>query len=481
MLTRNHIGLGVLLVYLCSVGLLLRYLIADLDPRYREATEASLVDTSYLLASLLEHDASGGQLDLERLQAGMQSLNAKQFQATIFAATKTQAHLRVYVTDQRGKVLFDSQGKAAGQDYSRWRDVARTLHGQYGARTTSDTIGDKATDILYVSAPIVINRQIVGVVSTGKPVSSFGPFVDHARQRILSYGLIVVLTVLAMVVLLLVWFAKPFGLFMEYVRHIRTQRNLSLPRLGRRTLGLIGAVYQEIQNALAGRHYIAEYVQTLTHEIKSPLSVIRGTAALLREPMPVEQQARFLENITRESQRIQELVDRMLELTELETKPGLESTQSVNLASLVRDAVHAIQPLAQQRGIQISMPHQPDALVDGDPFLLQRAIANLLANAVDFSPTNGIITVYLSLDHQQVRLAISDQGTGIPDYAADKIFQKFYSLPRPHTQRKSTGLGLAFVREIADLHQGRISLHNHPDGGAEALLQLPLHRQSTRS
>ena len=69
---------------------------------------------------------------------------------------------------------------------------------------------------------------------------------------------------------------------------------------------------------------------------------------------------------------------------------------------------------------------------------------------------------------------MQDQGPGIPEYAQDKVFEKFYSLARPHSSKKSTGLGLSFVREIASLHQGRIELGNAPDGGAVAVLTLPL-------
>jgi two-component system sensor histidine kinase CreC len=71
-------------------------------------------------------------------------------------------------------------------------------------------------------------------------------------------------------------------------------------------------------------------------------------------------------------------------------------------------------------------------------------------------------------------VTVRDQGPGIPDYAEDKVFEKFYSLARPHTQKKSTGLGLSFVKEIAELHHGRVSLCNAAEGGALAVLSLPV-------
>ena len=114
-----------------------------------------------------------------------------------------------------------------------------------------------------------------------------------------------------------------------------------------------------------------------------------------------------------------------------------------------------------------------DACVDGDPLLLRRAIGNLLDNALDFSPDSGAIEIALTRKGSRVDVSIRDHGPGIPDFADAKVFEKFFSLARPHNKRKSTGLGLAFVKEIAELHHGRVTLRNAKGGGALATLNLP--------
>jgi len=125
------------------------------------------------------------------------------------------------------------------------------------------------------------------------------------------------------------------------------------------------------------------------------------------------------------------------------------------------------------RGIAVTLDAAADAAVDGDPLLLQRAVGNLLDNALDFSPQGATIEVALTRRGRLAEVSVRDHGPGIPDYADQKIFEKFYSLARPGSQRKSTGLGLPFVREIAALHQGRITLRNAEGGGAVAVLTLP--------
>jgi two-component system sensor histidine kinase CreC len=110
--------------------------------------------------------------------------------------------------------------------------------------------------------------------------------------------------------------------------------------------------------------------------------------------------------------------------------------------------------------------------VQGERFLLQRALANLLHNAVEFSPRGGEIEVRAAIEGRHCRVTVRDHGPGIPDYALDRVFEKFYSLRRPESGRKGTGLGLSFVKEIAALHRGSVQLANHPDGGALATLTL---------
>jgi two-component system sensor histidine kinase CreC len=280
--------------------------------------------------------------------------------------------------------------------------------------------------------------------------------------------------VLLLVVIVSVWLVRPFGLIADYVRYVRSQRSFSLPRLGRRALGAIGAAYDEMRDALAGRNYVADYVQTLTHEVKSPLSAIRGAAELLQEPMPDADRARFIANIARETHRIQELVDRMMELTALESRRSLERRAPVALLPLVHEIAASAQAAAATRKLTIVVEDGPDASVEGDAFLLQRAVSNLLDNALDFSPEGGTVRLSLQLHRRTVDLRVQDSGPGIPDYAESKVFEKFYSLARPHSRKKSTGLGLSFVSEIAELHEGRITLKNAAVGGAIATLSLPL-------
>jgi two-component system sensor histidine kinase CreC len=485
MTKRNRVFAAVLLAYAIGVGWLMWRQLAEIDPRYRESAEESLVEVAHLMAAQIERrwDERGVTpaepvIDLGSLEPLFRDLYARELDADIFGFRKTRIELRMTVVDASGRVLFDSLGRSEGADHSQWRDVKLALAGRYGARTTPDLVNDATTAVMYVAAPLRRDGAIVGAVSVGKPAQSFGQFVEAARRKTIVIGITSVLAVALLVAILSVWLVRPFGLLADYWRYVRAQRHFSLPRLGRRALGTLGAAYDEMRDALTGRSYVADYVQTLTHELKSPLSAIRGAAELLHEDeaMPAADRARFVANIERETARIQALVDRMMELAALESRRALERTGPVALRALLDERVASAQAAGAPRGITVSLDAPEDATIDGDALLLQRAVGNLLDNALDFSPPGGHIELTLRRAARSAEIAVRDHGPGIPDYADERVFEKFYSLARPGTQRKSTGLGLPFVREIAALHGGRIALRNAEGGGALALLTLPLSR-----
>ncbi|MDQ6627830.1 MAG: two-component system sensor histidine kinase CreC [Pseudomonadota bacterium] len=479
MSTRNRVFIGILVAYALGVAFLMYRQLGDIDPRYRESAEESLVETAHLMATLVETQSADGVLRTEALEPVFRTLYARRFSADIYGVEKTRVELRMTVVDRGGRVVFDSRGIGLGADHSRWHDVFLALHGRYGARTTADIEGDARTSVMYVGVPIHDmsasgGGAIVGALSVGKPVQSFGQFIEAARRKTLLLGATSVVAVALLVMILSVWLVRPFGLIADYVAYVRAQRSFSLPRLGRRALGALGAAYDEMRDALAGRNYVADYVQTLTHEVKGPLSAIRGAAELLQEPMADADRSRFVANIAREALRIQELVDRMLELTALESRKSLDRAAPVPIGTLVAEVANAAAASAQSRGLRIVIEGAESPVVDGDAFLLQRAVANLVDNALDFSPPNGCVEIEVTTHARSCDIVVRDSGPGIPPYAEAKVFEKFYSLPRPATAKKSTGLGLSFVKEIAELHRGRVTLKNGIDGGAVARLSLPL-------
>ncbi len=474
---RTRIFLGVVVVYIAAVVFLLYRVSLDLDPRYRESAEESLVDTANLLATLLERQAYSGVIQTEDLERTLQQLVKRPLNARIFNVQKTRIDLHVYVTDANGVVLFDSAGRDVGKDYRTWIDVGRTLAGQYGARTTLADPGDPTSAVMYVGAAIRERGapdaadEIVGMVGVGKPIAAFSPFIANARDKLIIVGVIAVAAFALLLLMVTVWLVRPFGLVTDVWRALRAR-----PGEARPLAHSVRAAFSDMRDALAGKSYVDEYVAALTHEIKSPLAAIRGAAELLREPLPEDARIRFVGNVEEQARRAQDLVERMLELSGLERKRALPQKEIVALAEIADAVRDEMTPLATQRNVELFIDVDPDLTVMGDRFLLQRALANLVFNAVEFSPRETTVTVDAHEVRGRVELTVRDHGPGLPPFAEERVFEKFFSLPRPDTGRKGTGLGLAFVREVATLHGGAARLSNHPDGGAIATLALPRRR-----
>ncbi len=462
-----------LAIYAGGGALLMRWALNQVRPRYLESMEESMVDTSVLLASILETQLPSGPVNGDLFRQAYTAARGQAFEARIFSLRKTAIDLRVYVTDDRGRVVFDSRGRDEGRDYSRWNDVARTLRGQYGARSTRDVAGDDNTQVIYVAAPVHRDGRIVGVVAVGKPTRGINALVAAARGRILAGALAGGVVVLLALLLVASWVIAPLENLTAYARAVRDRLPAAPPRLPGRTLGELGTALEEMRAALEGRRQIDRYTQSLAHEVKAPLAAIRGAAELLGEEMPAPDRARFLGTIRSEGARIQQIVDRLLELSSLEARKALQHTERLEAAALLAEAAGALRPAFEAGRVGLEVGGGNGIWLRGERVLLREALVNLLQNALEFTPAGGSVRLHAEAAADGVVLSVADTGPGVPDYALARAFERFYSLPRPGSARKSTGLGLSLVREIAHLHGGDAGLANRPEGGAIAPLRLP--------
>jgi len=467
------------LAYLLIFALCFSYPVArfaeSLRTHYLESVEEPLVDQANILAELVGRAMETAGFSPDDWYEVFNRVYARTLSAKIYEMKKRKVDIRVYLTDAAGRVIFDSEDPDnLGADYSQWRDVRLTLQGKYGARTTRKDPEDPATSVLYVGAPIRVRGETAGVLTVGKPMTSINAFLKSAQPEVLRIGALSALVAISLSLLVSWWVSRQIQTLIGYANDIRMGRRVDLPDLARTELKEMGDAFDKMRESLEGKKYVEQYVQTLTHEIKSPISAIRGAAELLEEEMPLESRKQFLSNIRSEAERIQDLVERMLKLSELETKQSLETLEVVLMAPLVRTVLEGKGPMLSRKRLEVEALLDEALTVQGDPFLLHQALANLMQNAIDFSPAGGRILVRTAASGSGMSLTVEDQGPGIPAYAQERIFQKFFSLKRPDTGKKSTGLGLNFVREVASLHKGRIQLENLPSAGFRASLFLPV-------
>jgi two-component system sensor histidine kinase CreC len=229
-----------------------------------------------------------------------------------------------------------------------------------------------------------------------------------------------------------------------------------------------------MREKLEGRAYAEAFVHALTHEMKSPLAAIRGAAELMEDPaMPEADRRRFLAHVQASELRLRQLIERMLDLATLQHRQALKDPVPLDLAVLASRVLEAKAVLAERAAVRLEAEVPAATFVKGEALLLEQALSNLLDNALAFSPEGAAVQLAVESTPTSHVLVVRDAGPGLPDFALARAFEAFYALPRPGSEARGTGLGLAFVREIAALHGGRASLANRPGGGAEAWLELP--------
>ena len=464
-----NIRTRIVIVFL-AIGILgFLYLLHRVDeevrPVYLQSIEEDLVDTATTLSSLVA--VSGGRaLDTTRLGEVLEHAANRDLKVSIYDRVKTGLELRVYVANQQGVIVYDSrENSAVGQNYRRWNDVSRTLKGKYGARATWEKGGDSRILVLYVASPIVVDGEIIGTVTVGKPTPVAYSFFQKVRREAFQGLALAAFLGILWTLAITAWITRPIRRLTEYAVTVRDGGHAELPPLGRSDIGLLGNAFEEMRDALEGKKYVEQYVQTLTHEIKSPLSAIRGAAELIDEQMPADRRASFLKNIRTETERIQRIVDRLLELSSLESRKGLRNLEEIDLGGMITEILNSMAPLAENREVSVIFEAENGFSIRGERFLIHLALSNLVQNALGFTPRGG--TVDIRCEDRSVK--ILDTGPGIPDYAIERVFDRFYSLQRPDSGKKSSGLGLSIVQRVAQLHQATVTLGNRKDTrGAEA-------------
>ncbi|MHC1740880.1 MAG: ATP-binding protein [Anaerolineaceae bacterium] len=224
----------------------------------------------------------------------------------------------------------------------------------------------------------------------------------------------------------------------------------------------------------------SDLVTTVSHDLQTPLSQLKGFASML--PMlgkMNDQQNEFNNKIIQSAEKMIHMVDNLLDLGRIESKQELK-TEKVSPLDLLDWAINQLQAQANQRKIQMmkELSNAQDLLIDADKGLLQRALINLLDNAIKYSHLNGKINLGVQVLDDSVTFRIQDYGPGIAPLDVPTIFDGVQKSPQKEGQEsKNMGLGLAIVKTIATRHHGKVRVESELGKGSTFYLELPIHQQ----
>jgi len=222
----------------------------------------------------------------------------------------------------------------------------------------------------------------------------------------------------------------------------------------------------------------SDMISLMSHELRTPITSINGFAELLAmdETIPAESRE-FLTIISNESQRLSRMINTFLAVTQLEAADKQEVLKiPLKLDDVVRETLASLQPVAKKKRIRlIEQPASRMPPVAADKSLITQVVANLVGNAIKYSPERTTVTVSTVLEADAVRVQVEDRGYGIPPESIDKVWEKFYRVARDGQEKdeESTGLGLAFVREVVEQHGGEVLVESEVGRGSTFSFTLP--------
>lgn len=248
-----------------------------------------------------------------------------------------------------------------------------------------------------------------------------------------------------------------------------------------RRLGRV-MVMQDITHLKELDRLKSEFVSTVSHDLRTPLTTIQGYIALLKNVGPLNaQQEEFIAKALNSLDYITDLISDLLDIGRIEAGYNLEMKR-LRFDRLLQDACHEMASQAEDADLTLHCPHPTTPLwVQGNANRLRQVIENLISNAVKYNQPNGWIRVSHERDNGHVIVNIQDNGIGIPEEHQAHIFDRFYRVQAPETEDiQGTGLGLAIVKSVIEKHHGRVWVNSKPDKGSTFSFILPLEDPPSR-
>ena len=219
-----------------------------------------------------------------------------------------------------------------------------------------------------------------------------------------------------------------------------------------------------------------EFLSAAAHELRSPLTSIQGYSELLliREDLPAKDRKDCLLHINRQAKNLARLVDYLLDITSMESEAGFPLHRTpCRIDNVIRETVEEIRSEAPNHPIEISLPGKPVTLM-ADERRLRAVLANLLGNAVKFSPEKGLIQVACEAVDDAWEVSVEDRGIGMEPEQVDKVFDKFYRGDTSDTGLPGAGIGMTLVKYVVEAHGGRLWVESQPNRGTTVRFTLPL-------
>ena len=450
-----------------------------------DSAKEVMIEVSELMSRIASENTINGEIDLEAFESLIGSYFRSQKNTIHHPNSQRLENLAIYLTDKDGLLILDSRDLKLGKNMRHLSEVDSALQGDRGiTRVVAEPVlGPKKArgvaidyfykpEFLHASNPIYArNGEILGAVVVVAPM-----FDLMNKDYLYEFIFYVFLISLFFGALGSYRISRNIKRLDKYISNLFSGEDTTPPDLNIQFKKLT-LTLQNIRGNVELKDAVEQYIDTLAHELRTPITGIQLTAETLLTPMSDEERKRFINNILVSNKQMDKLVTRLLDLSRIERRESLMKPETLKILPIIENAIKA--PSRTQtissKNINIALEIDKTITVFAEKILLEQAISNILNNALEFSPKGGTITFKASETNTAVSIIVLDDGPGMPPHVLRNLFTRFFSVSRPDSGNRGNGLGLRFVRKIMQLHKGEVTLKNRLlQNGAEAKLRFPI-------
>ena len=450
-----------------------------------ESAKEVMIEVSALMSRIASENTINGEIDIVTFENLIGSYFRSQSNTIHQASSQRLENLAIYLTDKDGLLILDSRDLKIGKNMRHLSEVESALQGGRGiTRVVAEPVlGPRKArgvaidyfykpEFLHASNPIYgKNGEILGAIVVVAPM-----FDLMNKDYLFEFIFYVFLISLIFGALGSYRISRNIKRLDKYISSLFSGEDVTPPDLNVQ-FNKLALTIQNARSNVELKDAVEQYIDTLAHELRTPITGIQLTAETLLTPMSDKERKRFIKNILVSNKQMDKLVTRLLDLSRIERRESLMKPQKLKILPIIESAIKAptrTRTIAS-KNINIALEIDKKSTIFAEKILLEQAISNILNNALEFSPKEGIITIKASETNTAVSIIMLDDGPGLPPHVLRNLFTRFFSVSRPDSGDRGNGLGLRFVRKIMQLHGGEVTLKNRLlQQGAEAKLRFPI-------
>lgn len=392
----------------------------------------------------------------------------------------SEYNCRIEVINRNYKIVKDTDSSEEGKT-SIAENVLKCLNGE--------SIYTKNIEDKYVEFAIPLTTSMINPEGKTKTSISGALYINYSIADVDTYKQELSKYVI-MINLLLVIFALAIAWLCSRIlsRPIKSIED-SIEQISRGNMDAIEVKdYSEIQNIIQEFNQIMEkiniqeqsrqeFVSNVSHELKTPITSMKVLAESLlgQQGMPEELYQEFLQDISKEIDRENDIITDLLNLVKMEKPESEINISSVNINEIVEAVLKRLKPIAENKNIELVFESFRPVIADVDEIKFASVVTNLVENAIKYNNMDGTVTTSLNSDHQYFYIKVTDTGIGISEEDQERVFERFFRVDKARARETGgTGLGLAITKEIILKHHGSIKIHSKEGEGTTFTVRIPL-------